>query len=239
MRFFCDPVPDEGERAVLPEDIFRHAKVLRIEPGDVVELFAEGIACRARVLRIDTALEVQILSRSHATEAEAAPITLVQALPKGKKLDAIVRMAVEIGVDTIQLVTSERTVPHWDKHRINDKLERLQKVAQQAARQSNQARIATVLAPVALAEAAQRAPSNATRLLFWEASSSPLPSRLPHAPTWFAIGPEGGWSQTEAHTLRACGWMEASLPTGILRVETAAPVALALLRDRLTRDSRD
>lgn len=239
MRFFCDPLPAPASRLRLSDEIYRHAKVLRIRVGDELELFAEGAACRARVERIDDCLEVWVLQSVVDQDANPSPLNLVQALPKGKKLDLIVRMAVEVGVDSIQLVTSARTVPTWPASRAQEKLKRLEKVAQEAARQSNQRRVATIHPPVPLAELAKEIPSDATRLFFWEASSSRLPAQLPLRPTWLAIGPEGGFDQSEAHTLRECGWLDAALPTGILRVQTAAPVALALVRDRLQLSGND
>ncbi len=239
MRFFCDPLPNEGESSVLSEEIRRHVRVLRLQRGDTIELFCEGQACRATIVELDEELRVQVLTKEHAAPETAAPITLVQALPKAKKLDSIVRMAVEIGVDNIRLVTSERTIPTWPARRAQDKLGRLQRIVQEAARQSNQSRVPHVYAPEPLLQVARAIGEPATRILFWEVSAAPLSETLPARATWVAIGPEGGWSQGEAHTLRECGWVDASLPTGILRVETAAPVALALVRDRLSKATAD
>ncbi|NOY93929.1 MAG: 16S rRNA (uracil(1498)-N(3))-methyltransferase, partial [Deltaproteobacteria bacterium] len=157
-------------------------------------------------------------------------LTLLLAMPKGKKLDACVRSATELGVGSIQLATSERT------QQAAPKLERLVRVLREAARQSEQLHMPTLLSPAPLLEVAPHA-SEAVRCWGCFArvrsdDSRRAPSKTPDEVV-VAVGPEGGFTPDEVDALVARGYRPLSLGPGVLRVETAVPAALALARARL------
>ncbi|HEY7862605.1 MAG TPA: RsmE family RNA methyltransferase, partial [Thermoanaerobaculia bacterium] len=103
---------------------------------------------------------------------------------------------------------------------------RLTRVVREAAKQARRARWPEVVAKP-LREVLAEAPPVA---LFLEHSSEPFPTRLPAAPAAIAVGPEGGWTGEERLLAREMGWRLVALPAGRLRAETAAVVALGLLR---------
>ncbi|MEZ4256633.1 MAG: RsmE family RNA methyltransferase [Polyangiales bacterium] len=235
-RLHAPDLPAAGGDLVLPGDVARHARtVLRLLVGDRVRLFdgngreadatllevgAETVRCRA-----DAPVEV---------DAEVARITLIQCLPKGSKIDDIVRMATELGVHAIHLATSERSVPVLGD-RAARRTERLSRIAQEAARQSGRATIPEVIEPRPLRDVTAAVPKAHARLVFWEMHRGGADVPAEAKDLALVIGPEGGLSEGEVAPLVDDGWSLAGLGPTVLRVETAGPVAVAVVRDRLGR----
>lgn len=216
-----------------------HARVLRLGPGEVVELFdGAGGRALAEVLDADgDGLRVQLRERL-PDAVPARRLVLVQALPKAGKLDGIVRMATELGVAEVHLVTTRRTEVRLDRKRTEARLERLARVAREAARQAGRADVPALEAPVPLAAAAARAPGDAVRWVAWEDARGRWPEAGEgggaDAPEgWVVVGPEGGLDRGEVEALAHEGWRVVGLGRHVLRVETAGPVACALLARRL------
>ncbi|NIR31166.1 MAG: RNA methyltransferase [Gammaproteobacteria bacterium] len=167
---------------------------------------------------------------------DAPAVHLVQAMPKGKKLDQIVRMTTELGVDAVHLAISERAISRPDASKIGGKLARLEKLAREASRQARRRTVPKIHPPASLVDVAKRASDDAIRLVFWEAASEFLPRELARgADVWVVVGPEGGLSHTEARELAASGYKPVRIGQTILRVQSAAPTALALVLDRVGR----
>ncbi len=169
-----------------------------------------------------------------ATEESLPAVTLLLGLPKGAKVDECVRMATELGVQDIALVVTEHAVPRWDASRSPSRLQRLSRIAGEAARQSERTDIPTVHPPRALAEWLPQVPATALRIGFYARGTSRLaPLQVEPAEVWCAIGPEGGFSDAEIHALSDGGFDLITLGEQVLRVQTAVPAALALINDRL------
>ena len=158
----------------------------------------------------------------------------------------MVRALTELGVHAIHLALSERGVARPAPDRARGRLERLQRVAREACVQSGRARAPVIHPPVALLEAAGRAPALARRVVFWEGADQQLNRALSLPPgpvtttpsegeTWLVVGPEGGLAEDEVMALSAQRYRQASLGQCLLRVETAAVVACALVLDRVGR----
>jgi 16S rRNA (uracil1498-N3)-methyltransferase len=237
-RLFVRQLPPMGGDVALDRAAMRHARVLRLSIGEEVLLFDgsgheadativgltdDGMVCRADVVRR--------VSRT------APPIFLCQCLPKGRKLEDIVRACTELGVAGVHLATSERSVPRLDPTRAEARLERLVRVAREAARQSQRATVPDLHAPAPLAEVLTQAPVEAARLAFVVDGDAALEDACPPdaASAWIVIGPEGGLSESERALAKDAGFFLVGLGPGVLRVETAASVALALIAHRLGR----
>src|SRR5688500_9965487 len=153
MRRFYAPALDG-----LDEVARKHARVLRLKAGDPIVLFdGRGREARASIVDLD---EGRCAIEAIETIERLRPVlVLVQCLPKRKKLDDIVRMATEIGVSAIHLAESERSVPRTDEARAPKQLERLLRVAQEAARQSLRADVPDLVAPAPFEDAIERAPA--------------------------------------------------------------------------------
>lgn len=207
-------------------------RVLRLRWGDqFIAIDGEGQWWLA-VLQPDGAMAEVLEAVPAATELPVA-ITLLIALPK-TGMDDVVRQATEIGVQCIVPVLSQRTVLNPS----SQKLERWQRIAQEAAEQSERQIVPKVLPPQPwstalqtwnnalepcyLCEARGNHPHLLTCLLPSQRSSFPDSLSL-------AIGPEGGWTESEIAQAIAAGYQPVSLGARILRAVTAPLVALSLL----------
>ena len=221
-RLFAEGPLARGARVTLDEPTARHVKVLRLPAGAVVELFdGHGRLAQARLAFEAGRPVAEIESVWHAPPPR--PLVLLQALAKGDKLDLVVRMATEIGVRAIEVVETAHAVPRPEPKR----RERWQRIAREASRQSEQAWTPELSGPTPLLEAARRAPKAAKKLVL-AARGAPRPADAT-GETWLVIGPEGGLDPAEEEALAALGYERWTLPTGILRTETAAAVALGAL----------
>ena len=138
---------------------------------------------------------------------------------KGDRTEWAVQKLTELGVDRIAVLRSTRSVVHWEGDRRHRALDRLRRVAREAAAQSRRARLPEVLdAGDADALAAALAP---VPLALADPSGPPPPPSVRAV----AVGPEGGWSDEE----RAGAGLLVSLGPAVLRAETAAVSAAALL----------
>lgn len=224
-RLFCEHIPAAGEHASLDASSLKHARVLRLRPGDEVGLF-DGAGTLARATLSETG--AQILTRERVPPS-AQTTVLVLALAKGPAMDVVVRMSTELGIQQIRIVPSQRSVPaHADAAR---RLSRWEKIAREACRQSERLHETTLHLFESLSEAAD-APASATRCVAWARGGVPV-SSLDTAPEcWLAIGPEGGFTEDELELFDRSGWARIVLSPTILRVDTAAVAAISTLMNR-------
>jgi 16S rRNA (uracil1498-N3)-methyltransferase len=157
-------------------------------------------------------------------------ITLIQAVPRGDRMDLVLQKTTELGVARIVPVLTSRSVARPPA----DRARRWQTIAAEAARQSGRADVPSVGAPLPLAEALPLAAPCARRFALWEEERErPLRRALGDAPgptLALLVGPEGGLAPAEVEQARAAGFVTVGLGPRILRVETAAIVAVALVQ---------
>jgi 16S rRNA (uracil1498-N3)-methyltransferase len=219
------------------EETHHLAHVLRLQPGaTLTTIDGRGHEVTVRLTRIgDRVAEGDIMSRSVGVSESPLSLTLAQGIPKGAKLDIIIRMATELGVTLVVPLLLERTVSRLDPAQPLPRMARWRRIAKEAAKQSGRAVIPEVRTPVTLDAwvAEPRAPG--LFVCLWEAEGTPLSAVLPStAPprATVLVGPEGGLSDLEVAKLRSAGALVAGLGPRTLRTETAGPVALALLQAR-------
>lgn len=199
----------------------RHLHVLRLNAGDTVRVFdGRGAEALAEIAELN---EVRaVLSLGDAVEGAAEtpwPLTVAVALLKADKLSDVVRAATELGAAQIQLLVTARA----DVREIGDqKLVRLNRVAQEAAKQSRRAVVPPVLAPVSLA---RFQPEGLTLVAQPGSEVRVVDVVTWDAPVTIITGPEGGLTDAEVQTLVQSGAHAVTLGPRILRAETA-PVAL-------------
>lgn len=238
-RFRIPPSAIRGHEAVVSGDAARHMRdVLRLKLEMPVVLFdGEGREWAGQIKRVSKREVVVELSGSTfvAPEDEGARVLLLVSLARGSHTDLTIQKATELGVAEIRLFVSERTVavprPGGDPVRID----RLERIATDAARQSGRARVPPVLPPEPWLEALEQLPEGSARVLAWTGEHTRPMAEVLEAwdratPLVVAIGPEGGFTDEEVDDARAQGFATAHLGPFILRTETAAISAVALAR---------
>jgi 16S rRNA (uracil1498-N3)-methyltransferase len=163
-------------------------------------------------------------------------VTLVQGLPKGDKLETIVRAVTELGVARIVPAVTARTVVRLADRQAAARLARWQRVAREAAKQSGRRAVPEVVAARPLQSCLDEARGADLALCLWEGEATPLAAALAGVarPRSVAvlIGPEGGLERREVDAARAAGWRIVGLGARILRTETAGPALTAILQSR-------
>lgn len=230
-RFFVDSI--YGDTAELRGDEARHlTRVLRVEPGQIFELSDNRAAYLAE---ISEARGERVLFRIlEPLESPAIPlrITLCAALIKFDRFEWIVEKATELGVHRIlpvETARSEKGLLEASRKR----QERWVRIARESSQQSRRVTLPEILPAVRFAQALDTAADY--RAFLEEASAPPLLATLPAgrpaaAAAAILLGPEGGWTDPERHAALAAQWQPVSLGPTILRAETAAAAALAILQ---------
>lgn len=237
IRLFLEAPLRPGREVELPPAAATHAaRVLRLKAGDAVTLFngdgneypATLVPSGARGLRA-------------AVESVAAPVresplrvTLLQAIARGDKMDWIIQKTTELGVARMVPVATERSEVKLDTERGEKRLEHWHAVAIAACEQCGRNTLACIDPPVTLAawlEANPASPS-VTRWMLHPGGAIRLRDLQapPPAMLELAVGPEGGFGDTDLATLRAHGFRECALGPRTLRTETAGVAAIAALQ---------
>jgi 16S rRNA (uracil1498-N3)-methyltransferase len=234
-RVFVDRLPAEGESARLSPEESAHARARRVKAGDRVVLFdgsgGEAVARATRGGRAGVELVVERVSEGQ--RPEGGGITLYAAAVRLERLAWIAEKGTELGVSRLVLVRAHRSQAFRAAAPVRARLER---VARAAAKQCGATRWPEVAGPLP-AEEAFRADDSRHRLLL-DPSGAVFASALERATSALAVGPEGGWTQSEIDTAVARGWTLVRLPAGKLRSETAAIAGLTLLAAALERGAR-
>jgi 16S rRNA (uracil1498-N3)-methyltransferase len=226
-----------GSRHTITGDAANHiARVLRLAPGDPLTLFdGRGGEYTARIEELRKgAVVIQVLERS-ATERESPlSLTLAQGVSRGERMDWVVQKATELGVSGIVPLLTERSVVRLDAKQSERKLRHWQAIAVAACEQSGRNKVPEIGAPRALDDFLRRgSEARATRLLLsptGESGIGDLPA--PDGALIVLIGPEGGLAESEQRAAVQAGFVAVRLGPRILRTETAAVAALALLQHR-------
>jgi 16S rRNA (uracil1498-N3)-methyltransferase len=220
-RFFVRPDEMAGERFPLPGEVgYQVLRVLRMRDGDLfVLLDGNGEAATVRLAGDECLVD----ERGPAGGEPVHRLTVWQALLRGDHLEPVVRHGTEIGIAAFRLFVSERCVARdISPHR----LERLRTIAREAAEQSERGRVPEVAAPVPFGEILAT-PS----VLLYERATEPRLTEL-DPPESVVIGPEGGFTPDEVAAAERAGLVIAALGPRILRSESVAVAAAAVVLSR-------
>lgn len=209
-------VDDVDAPQLSDEDRHHLERVLRVRAGDDL-VVSDGRGAR-RACRFGAALEpTGAITRD---EPPSPAITIAFALTKRDKPELAVQKLTEVGADRIVLVIAERSVARWDDGRAERGVVRLRRVAREAAMQSRRVWLPVVDGPVAFADAVAL-PGAALADMDGAVPTLARPTVL--------VGPEGGWSAAERGAAASGAVPTIALGPHVLRAETAAVVAGALL----------
>jgi 16S rRNA (uracil1498-N3)-methyltransferase len=232
-RFFVDQVRN-GQAEIRGEDARHLTRVLRVEPGQRFEISDNR---NVYLAEIETAHKENVVFRT-LEKLEAPPpairVILCAALIKFDHFELIVEKATELGVAEIVPVEASRTERGLEQA-AHKRIERWRKIALEASQQSRRAHLPELSEPVSFKDALGIQAEHRFAL-----DESPggisLARALPSTGNSIALltGPEGGWTDSERAAFTEAGWCRATLGPLILRAETAAIAALALVAGTLT-----
>jgi len=227
---------DEATATITGAQAEHMARVLRTQPGMEADVVAGGHVFHAEVAAVSLH-EVRFNLVAEVQADPALPVTLVMAIYKFDHMEWAIEKATELGVAALAPVIAQRTEKHLALA-AEKRAERWRRIAHEAAQQSRRSDVPLVLAPAPLASRV-RAASDATRIVLAEQErTTTLRCLIQEAQDVardempaleIAIGPEGGWAPAEEALFDANGWRAASLGPRILRAETAAISALAVV----------
>ncbi|MGA2807815.1 MAG: 16S rRNA (uracil(1498)-N(3))-methyltransferase [Terracidiphilus sp.] len=227
---------DEATATLVGAQAEHMTRVLRAQPGMQADVVAGGHVFHAEVAAVSPK-EVRFNLVAELEADPALPLTLVLAVYKFDRMEWVIEKATELGVATVAPVIARRTEKHLAQA-AEKRAERWRRIAHEAAQQSRRSDVPIIYDPVPLAARVREA-SESTRIVLAEQErTTTLRNALDEAvaaaeadmPTLeIAIGPEGGWAPSEEALFDANGWRAASLGPRILRAETAAIAALAVV----------
>lgn len=226
--FHPEPLSAESE-FTLSAGAARHCvAVLRLRPGAALILFdGTGGEYPAELLSTDNAVRVRTGERRDPATESALPVTLIQAVAKGERMDYAVQKAVELGVARIVPVLTERSVVKLTGARGEKRRRHWQDVAISACEQSGRTVVPEVVAPGTLGSGLDALHGDGLRLMLEPEAQYALQQLDRPASLDVAVGPEGGWSNGERRQLEAAGFQGVRLGPRVLRTETAGPALLA------------
>lgn len=239
MRYFFLPSEELGKSvAVITGPEARHmGKVLRLKPGMVVGLCdGRGLQGEARIRAMARErVTLEVLQRYPSPREPAGELVVAQAMLKDQKMDLLLRQLTELGITGWRPFLSERSVPQPDTRRQAARAERWERIAREAVKQCRRGRVPDLASVGRFEEVLQNGGRFDERVLFWEGARRALPSvqeTLSGAPRKIlvVVGPEGGFTEAEAARADACGFRLTTLGPRILRAETAAVAACALVQ---------
>ncbi|MBT8494647.1 MAG: 16S rRNA (uracil(1498)-N(3))-methyltransferase [Deltaproteobacteria bacterium] len=223
-----------------PLDLDREAshylgRVLRSRPGDNVTLFdGQGRVGQAVVKSLTTAGATVEVDSIETHDRPRGRLIAEVAMIKGERMDLCVQKLTELGVDAIVPVLAARSVVKLDPARQDKRLRRYRDIIRAAAAQAENPWPPTIEEPRAVADLP--AAQGPALVMVSRAEGQPLVGEsFGTGELRFCIGPEGGWDGDEKALLVAKGYRPTSLGPGVLRAETAAITAAAMLRPLMGR----
>jgi 16S rRNA (uracil1498-N3)-methyltransferase len=206
------PVLDEADRHHL-------SRSLRVRPGE--EVTASDGAGRWRRCRYASGGALEPFGPITYEQPPAPAVAVGFVVTKGSRPEWVVQKLTELGVDRILPLSSSRSVVKWDPARAERNLDRLRRVAKEAAMQSRRSRLPELAPVVPVGELLSGGVAYTGGVALAAVGGKPPTLERPCV----LVGPEGGWDHTEL----ACGLPKVGLGPNVLRAETAAVAAGALL----------
>ncbi len=212
---------------------------LRLQPGEILTVTDDrGRRYRTEIIEVTSrALTGRIVETIAAPPRTSPSIILAQALLKGEKMDWVIQKATELGVERIVPLAASHSVIRLRPDRIDHQLARWQRIALEAAQQSERWSVPVISQPAAVEELLAWSKPAQAKLVLAERSQGASLTAVPLPGTgdeiWLLVGPEGGWEYEELGQVLEHGYTAITLGSRILRAETAAIATISVLQSRL------
>ena len=205
--------------------------MLRAEPGQRYEITDGTALCLAEIELAEPRQVVFRVLETLDSGASLPPIVMLTALIKFDRFEWMIEKVTELGVKAVIPVEAARSDEGLFKAAAK-RVERWRKIARESSQQSRRVRVPEIRDAMKLGDALRRSVGSKIRL----EENPGAPPLLECAKSWdreadlcVAIGPEGGWTDAERATMESLDWLPASLGSTVLRAETAAIAAAAIL----------
>ncbi|KGA98449.1 16S rRNA methyltransferase [Alkalihalobacillus alcalophilus ATCC 27647 = CGMCC 1.3604] len=243
QRYFVEQIKQE-QFLITGDDAKHISRVMRMESGDSIICLSEregAYLCQLLEVSSDEVSAKPMEAIDLKTELPVH-VTIAQGLPKGDKLDYIVQKGTELGASRFIPMQTSRAIVKWDEKKSRKKIERLQKIAKEAAEQSYRAKVPVVENSVSFKGLIEQSKQFDQILVAYEEvakqhETSQLANVLQTLENEHSIlvviGPEGGLSEDEVCQLEQVGAKICGLGPRILRTETASLYVLAALSYQL------
>ncbi len=236
-RFFVDPTAIADGQVTISGDDARHiARSLRMAVGDEITVAdGSGFEYHSRLLKIrDEECNAEIISKTESRAEPKCRVTLFMAYPKGDKLETVVQKSVELGASRIIPFESERCIKKPAPEKAEKQTARLQRIADEAAKQCGRAILPTVGMPTGFSAMLSQISEHSLVLFCYEKeNSTTIRQAIENAKGIESIavivGAEGGFSEKEANAIVEAGAKCVTLGPRILRCETAPYYALSVI----------
>ncbi len=237
-RFFSDiNLQNLSVEITSPEEIHHIRTVLRLNKGDAICLFNKnGDEAYATLMSVTSQKVCARVDRFLPANPRTVPgIILACAIPKKTKFELIVEKTTEIGVTDIIPIITQRTEIRLNDDRAGKKLFRYEKIAVNAAKQSQRNTVPVIHPCQTFRDAVNRIAGAGVCVIPWLGEDKkPLPEVLmscrPDTSVMVFIGPEGDFTPGEVKEAVEAGAIPVSLGKNVLKVDTAALVSVALIR---------
>ena len=231
-RFYCPEITEVGEEIKLPLAVHRHAvQVLRLKSGGGLRLFnGYGLEIEAVMTSVNKRESTAKLMTVIQNDIESLlSLTLIQGISRGERMDYALQKAVELGVNKIVPVTTERCNVQLSGPRAQKKVDHWQGVIISASEQSGRCNL-PILTPIMSFDEVLEKFNSGSRLILEPTAALGFKTLPLQTETKLLIGPEGGFSDEEVQTAVRQGFQAVKLGPRTLRTETAAVSALAILQ---------
>jgi 16S rRNA (uracil1498-N3)-methyltransferase len=229
-RFFVDEI-HQGHARIVGEEAHHLTRVLRVERGQKYEISDNRAVWLAEVQDARKDLVSFTLIEPVAAAEPPGRVTLFAALVRFERFEDLIEKATELGVERIIPVVAERSEKGLELA-AEKRMARWRRIAREASEQSRRVRLPELCLPQRLSVALTR--PAVCSLFLDEAATHPILAALPGTrlatdEVAVLVGPEGGWTDRERSTITGAGWYPVSLGPAILKTDTAAMAAIAIV----------
>jgi len=220
----------------LEGELFLALRMREPYQGEIISVTdAAGKAFRGRIVELkDDQARVFIFEQMREPIEPPFDLFLFQALPEKERMELIIQKTTELGVSCIYPFKSRHSISLEEREAGQPKAHRWQQIALKAAKQSRRASLPLVAPYCTFAQALEQAQPLELKIILWEKEQRKLASLIRDMPApkgiALIVGPEGGWAEEEVQQARAAGFALAGLGGRVLRTETAAIAACAILQ---------
>jgi 16S rRNA (uracil1498-N3)-methyltransferase len=239
--FYAPPQNVIGNIIHLPGEEARHAvSVMRLHRGDVVMVVdGAGMAYRGELAELSRGkVTLHIHSTFRNFGEPSVRLTLAAGLSAGEKFDSVVEKGTELGVKRfVPVISSKSKVRLESDQKVRSRVRRLERVALAAMKQCRRSYLPEIAVPLGLAQFLVEQNDDDLKLLFHLSPDGQglenIDLAVESGRVTILVGPESGFSDPEVDMARGSGFVQLYLGSRVLRTETAAPVAVALVLQKL------